>query len=114
MNPKGLTNGATLDDLVTAYEEYELKLIFGGYQLVDEKQKVKLQGGEVVLWEFRNARLGPGAAYPNNTTYSGTRFLAAVAVHNRQSYFFIANGTTNGFPIAEYKQIVSSLRFSVK
>jgi hypothetical protein len=113
MTPRGMLNGKTLDDLVIEYEEYELKLIFGGYQLVGEKQKVKLEGGEVVLWEFRNARLGQGANYPG-TTYSGTRFLAAVAAHNRQSYFFIANGTTDGFPVADYKQIVSSLRFSAK
>lgn len=109
MYPQGLTNGATLDDLVTAFEEYELKLDFGGYQLIGEKQKIKLEGGEVVQWEFRNGRTSQ-----QNTRYPGTRFLAAVAVHNKEGYFIIANGNTDGFPAAEYRQIIASLRFSEK
>lgn len=106
LEPRGLSNGTQLDGLVGEFEK-ELKVLFEGYQVVGEQQRLTLEAGDaVVLWEFRN----PISA--QNRSYPGTRFLAAVALHNREGYFIIANGNANGFPVEDYRSIVSSLRFA--
>ena len=104
LEPRGMTNGTRLDAMVGDFER-ELQALFAGYQAVGDQQRHVLNDGEVVMWEFRNGLGTPNRQYP------GTQFLAAVALHNRDGYFFIANGNAEGFPVADYRSIVSSLRF---
>lgn len=108
LEPRSVSRGIDLDALVTAYEENELKLIFEGYEVLGEKQRISLTNGEMIEWRFRNSSFAaPSLRYP------GTRFLAAVAVHDDQGYFMIGNGSNDvGFPVNEYHLIAESLKFS--
>lgn len=106
--PRALPTGVTLDQLVTLYEEQDLMPQFDRYRVVGEKQKIQLNGGEAVQWQFRYSQLEV-----SNRRYPGTRFLTAVAIHNNIAYYMIGNGSQDaGYPLEEYQQIVSSLRFN--
>lgn len=108
LEPRAVSDGIDIDALAVAFEDNELKIIFEGYEVLGTREKIELANGELVQWQFRNS---PFAA--QSQRYPGTRFLAAIAVHNDQGYFMIGNGSGNvGFPIDEYRLIASSLRFA--
>ncbi len=106
--PRALPAGTTLDDLAQSYEEQDLAPQFDQYRVVGEKVRVQLDGGEAIQWQFRYSQIEVSNPY-----YPGTRFLVAVAIHNQEGYFMIGNGSQDtGYPLEEYQQIVSSLRWS--
>jgi hypothetical protein len=105
---KAVSDGIDIVELANAFEENELKVYFGGYGVIEEKQKVTIAGGELIVWQFRNAP----SALPSQWV-PGTSFLAAIAVHKDQGYFMIGNGSNDvGYPVAEYRKIVESIRFN--
>lgn len=106
--PLALPAGTTLDVLAKDYEEQNLMPQFDRYRVIGDKVRVQLEGGEAIQWQFRYSQ-----AQASNRFYPGTRFLAAVAIHNREGYFMIGNGSQDtGYPLEEYQNIVSSLRWS--
>jgi len=104
---KAVSNGIGIVDLANTFEENELKVYFDGYGALEEKQKITIADGELIVWQFRNT---PSSL--TNQWVPGTRFLAAIAVHKDQGYFMIGNGSNDvGYPVAEYRKIVESIRF---
>ena len=100
-------NTMTLDQLVQAFEEQFLMPQFDQYDVIGDKQRVQLKGGEAMQWQFRYSQLEN-----SNRRYPGTRFLVAVAIHNGVGYYMIGNGSRDaGYPLTEYEQIVASLEF---
>lgn len=107
LEPRAIVVGKDINALAVEYEENNLKVQFDGYAALEEKQKISIAGGELIVWQFRNAP----SSLPNQR-YPGTRFLAAIAVHDDQGYYMIGNGSNDvGFPISEYRLIAESLRF---
>ena len=107
LEPRAIIEGSDIVALATAFEENELKVKFEGYGIVEDKQKISLSGGELIVWQFRNAP----SALPNQQ-FPGTRFLAAIAVNKDKGYYMIGNGSNDvGFPVVEYRSIVESIRF---
>ena len=97
----------TLDQLVQQFEEQYLMLAFDQYRVIGEKQRIRLNVGEAVQWQFRYSQLER-----SNRNYPGTRFLVAIAIHNQVGYYMIGNGSRDaGYPLTEYEQIVASLEF---
>ncbi|MBT3605930.1 MAG: hypothetical protein HOE48_17795 [Candidatus Latescibacteria bacterium] len=106
--PRSVSDGINIDALVVAFEENELKVIFEGYEALEDKQKIEIADGELVHWVFRNSPFfAPSVRFP------GTRFLAVISVHKDQMYVMIGNGSQDeGFPVEDYRLIAQSLRFS--
>ena len=105
--PQALSSGVTLDSLVTVVET-DFQARFRGYR-PDPKQRIRVGSEEAVEWTFRMSNFAT-----QDKTFPGSRFLATVVVHNREWYFMLGNGEPgdpNSFPVAEYRQIVSSLAF---
>ncbi len=98
----------TLDEIVQAFEEEALMPAFDGYRVIGEKQRIRLNVGEAIQWQFGYDQLGGNP----NRRYPGTRFLVAIAIHNQVGYYLIGNGSRDaGYPLTEYEQIVASLEF---
>lgn len=97
----------TVDQIVQEFEEQYLMLAFDQYRVIGEKQRIRLNVGEAIQWEFRYSQLER-----SNRDYPGTRFLVAIAIHNQVGYYMIGNGSRDaGYPLTEYEQIVASLEF---
>ena len=110
LEPQALGAGfdtMTLDQLVQTFEEQFLMPQFDQYDVIGDKQRVQLKVGEAMQWQFRYSQLEN-----SNRRYPGTRFLVAIAIHNRVGYYMIGNGSRDaGYPLTEYEQIVASLEF---
>ena len=110
LEPQALRAGfdtMTLDQLVQTFEEQFLMPQFDQYRVIGEKQRIQLKVGEAMQWQFRYSQLEN-----SNRRYPGTRFLLAIAIHNRVGYYMIGNGSRDaGYPLTEYEQIVASLEF---
>ncbi|MDE2800267.1 MAG: hypothetical protein OXI94_16500 [Gemmatimonadota bacterium] len=97
----------TVDQIVQEFEEQYLMLAFDQYRVIGEKQRIRLNVGEAIQWQFRYSQLER-----SNRDYPGTRFLVAIAIHNQVGYYMIGNGSRDaGYPLTEYEQIVASLEF---
>lgn len=107
LEPRSVSDGINIDALAVAFEENELKVLFEGYEALEDKQKIEIADGELVQWVFRNSPFSaPSRRFP------GTRFLAAISVHKDQMYVMIGNGSNDvGFPVDDYRLIAQSLRF---
>ena len=107
LRPRALALGTNENVLATMLDE-EFRAAFLGYspQVKQRRNLPPLQaGGDPVLaieWEFRT-RIPVG---------SFSRFIATVVVdEDRRGYVLIGSGSQQVFPVDEYRQIASTLRF---
>ncbi|MDE2954413.1 MAG: hypothetical protein OXR71_07810, partial [Gemmatimonadota bacterium] len=85
----------TVDQIVQEFEEQYLMLAFDQYRVIGEKQRIRLNVGEAIQWQFRYSQLER-----SNRDYPGTRFLVAIAIHNQVGYYMIGNGSRDaGYPL---------------
>ena len=105
LEPRALAREATLDTLAT-FLEAEFKGSFPGYRILGEKQRIEVGSEAALEWGFTTRPVeGLG------DHYLAERFLATAVLHNRQVYVILSSGSHSVFPLAGFRQIVSSLEF---
>ncbi|MCZ6634826.1 MAG: hypothetical protein O7G87_15600, partial [bacterium] len=103
LTPDALFQGDSPDSFL-ADLELELSSVFAGYA-PEEKQKVRLDGGEMTYWVFETAFSSRENFLP------GTRFWVQTVSHGSEVFIMLGNGSSDYFPVNTYERIASSLKF---